>query len=371
MQKRIFRKTGQEISLFGMGGMRLPTDPETGEIIEKEAEKILDYAYNHGVNYFDTAYFYHGGKSEVVLGNVLRKYDRNSYIVTDKIPIWQAETPEDVEKIFETQLKRTGLDYFDFYFCHALDRENFDKILEFNVLDFLTKKKNEGKILHVGFSFHGTPDVLEEILNAYPWELCQLQLNYFDWDFQDAKTQYEICKKHDIQVAVMEPVRGGMLADLGSEANEILKSCSPERSVPSWAIRYAMEKENVLTVLSGMSAISQVEDNIKTASGEISLSAKENEALKIALEKFKESKQIPCTACNYCEGCPVNINIREMFNLVNSFAFSATKSGLKKKYAEVEHKADLCISCGKCKSHCPQSIDIPSEMKKIAEMCAE
>ncbi len=371
MQKRNFKKTDKNVSLLGFGGMRFPTLPDSNEIDISEAEKIIDYAYNHGVNYFDTAYFYHDGKSEGFLGKALSKYDRNSYYVADKIPIWHVDTPDGVSTLFQTQLDRTQLDYFDFYLCHALGKENFEKILEFNVLDFLTKKKEEGKILHIGFSFHDTPEVLETILKAYPWEFCQLQLNYFDWDFQNAKKQYELCVKYGVQVIVMEPVRGGVLTDLGEAANSILKSCNPDKSIPSWAIRFAMEKENVLTVLSGMSNLAQVKDNIKTASENVVLSDTENEALKNALEEYKKSKQIPCTACNYCDGCPVKINIRELFKLVNSFAFAPEKRGLKKKYAELEYKADLCISCGKCKSHCPQSIDIPAEMKKIAEMCGE
>ena len=367
MKKRLLKNTDKSISLLGLGCMRFPTLPD-GEIDEAKAQEIVDYAYKNGVNYFDTAYMYHGGKSEVFIGKALKKYDRNSYYLTDKLPIWEANTPDDMEKIFNTQLERCGVDRFDFYLCHSLQKSHFDKIVEFKAFEFLQEKKKEGKIAHIGFSFHDTPEVLEEILKKYPWEFCQLQLNYFDWDFQDAKKQYELCEKYNVQVIVMEPVRGGSLANLGDAANSVLKQYSPEKSVASWAVRFAMEKENVLTVLSGMTTLEQVVDNINTVCGEITLSKEENDVLLKALDEYKKSKQIPCTGCNYCDGCPAGIDIRSMFKLVNSFAFNKNRSDFKKQYEKIENKANACISCGKCASHCPQSINIPEEMKKIAEM---
>ena len=369
MNKRIFRNTSKAISLLGMGGMRFPT-LENGDIDVQKATEIIDYAYENGVNYYDTAYMYHGGKSEAFMGNALSKYPRESYYLTDKMPIWMADTPADAEKIFEEQLVKCNVDYFDFYLCHALDSENFDRLVEFKTVDFLLEKKKEGKIKHLGFSFHDTPEVLEQILKAYPWEFCQLQLNYFDWDYQDARTQYELCIKYGVQVVVMEPVRGGTLADLGEKANAFLKSVNPDRSIASWAIRYAMQGDNILTVLSGMSTIEQVKDNIATASGTVELTEEETEALSKALEEFKKSKMIPCTGCNYCDGCPVGIDIRNMFRIYNADAFSNSKNGFKKAYRELEeqHRADKCIKCGKCAKVCPQSIDIPAEMENICRI---
>lgn len=369
MQKRLFKNTDKSISILGMGGMRFPT-LENGEIDVAKATEIIDYAYAHGVNYYDTAYMYHGGTSEAFMGKALSKYPRDSYYLTDKMPVWMAENPQEVEKIFQTQLERCGVKYFDFYLCHALDKENFARLVEFKTVDFLLEKKKEGKIIHLGFSFHDTPEVLEEILKAYPWEFCQLQLNYFDWDYQDAKAQYELCVKYGVQVVVMEPVRGGALADLGEEANACLKAVNPDKSVASWAVRYAMQGENILTVLSGMTTLSQVEDNIKTASGEINLTQEESVALSKALEEYKKAKLIPCTGCNYCDGCPVGIDIRNIFKIYNADAFNRNKRGFKKEYEKIneQNRADKCIKCGKCARVCPQSIDIPSEMQRMSEI---
>lgn len=372
MQKRVFKNTDKEISVLGMGGMRFPTF-ENGDIDTAKATEIIDYAYLHGVNYFDTAYMYHGGKSEGFMGKALSKYPRDSYYLTDKMPVWMAENPDEVEKIFETQLERCGVEYFDFYLCHALDSENFDRLVEFKTVDFLLEKKKEGRIKHLGFSFHDTPKMLEKILKAYPWEFCQLQLNYFDWEYQDAKAQYELCVKYGVQVVVMEPVRGGTLSDLGDSANAYLKEANPDKSIASWAIRYAMQGDNILTVLSGMSELGQVEDNVKTASGEIPLDKAETEALKKALDEFKKSKMIPCTGCNYCDGCPAGIDIRNMFKIYNADAFSKSKRSFREEYKKIDenNRADKCIKCGKCARVCPQSIDIPGEMANICRIVAE
>lgn len=362
MKKRQFKDTDKYVSILGMGGMRFPT-LENGAIDKEKAEEIVDIAYSLGVNYYDTAYMYHGGKSEEFMGKALSKYPRESYFLTDKMPIWMTETPDDVPKVFNNQLERCGVDYFDFYLCHALNKEDFAKFKEFGAIDFLFEKKKEGKIKHIGFSFHDTPEMLDEILSEYDWDLCQIQLNYFDWDYQRAEEQYEIAKKHGVQVVVMEPVRGGALADLGAKGNSYLKNVNPDRSIASWAIRFAMEKENVLTVLSGMSSLEQVRDNVETASGELTLSDIENEAIKNAVAEYRKSKQIPCTACNYCDGCPVGIEIRNIFKAYNKDAFSWSKENLKSEYEKNE--ADKCIRCGKCASVCPQGIDIPGELERI------
>ena len=365
MKKRRFKDTDKNVSILGMGGMRFPTF-ENGEIDVKNAEPIIDLAYSLGVNYYDTAYIYHGGKSEEFMGKALSKYPRDSYFLTDKMPIWMTETPDDVPKVFSNQLKRCRVDYFDFYLCHALNKEDFEKFKEFGAIEFLFEKKKEGKIKHLGFSFHDTPEVLDEILSAYNWDLCQIQLNYFDWDYQRAEEQYETARKHGVQVVVMEPARGGALADLGEKANSYLKAVNPDRSIASWAIRFAMEKEDVLTVLSGMSNLEQVRDNVNTASGELALSDIEKAAIKNAVAEYRKSKQIPCTACNYCDGCPVGIDIRSVFKAYNKDAFSWSKDNLKAEFQK--NAADKCIKCEKCARVCPQGIDIPGEIEKIVNI---
>lgn len=367
MNKRQYKDSDKYISLLGMGGMRFPT-LENREIDVENAELLIDYAIKNGVNYFDTAYFYHDEKSEEFLGKTLSRYPRDSYFLTDKMPMWMAETSDDAYRMFEEQFKRCGVDYFDFYFCHALCESEFKKHKEFGFIDFLFEKKKEGIVKNVGFSFHDTPEMLEEILKSYQWDVCQLQLNFFDWEYQRAREQYEVCKKYGVQVIVMEPVRGGALADLGEKANACLKTVNPDKSIASWAIRFAMEKENVLTVLSGMSNVEQVKDNVETASGDVTLSETETEALNKALAEYKKSKLIPCTACNYCKGCPVGIDIRHMFKIYNDDAYSSSKTKFKEEYKKLENKADKCIGCGKCIRKCPQGIDIPSELKKISEI---
>ena len=369
MNNRLFGNTGKHVSLLGMGGMRFPTF-ENGEIDVVKATEIIDYAYAHGVNYFDTAYMYHDGKSEGFMSGALKKYPRDSYYLTDKMPVWMAENPSEVEKIFNTQLEKCNVDYFDFYLCHSLTKENFELLRKFKTIEYLDEQKSLGKIKHLGFSFHDTPEVLEEILKAYPWEFCQLQLNYFDWEYQNAKRQYELCVEYGVPVIVMEPVRGGTLADLGEKANSYLTSCHPDKSVASWAIRYAMQGDNILTVLSGMSTIEQVMDNVATASGKIEFDKAESQALAKALDEFKKSKMIPCTGCNYCSGCPVDINIKYMFKIFNADAFSRSKRGFKKAYLEIDeaNRADKCIACGKCARVCPQAIDIPAEMKRLCDI---
>ncbi|MDE6156360.1 MAG: aldo/keto reductase, partial [Eubacterium sp.] len=241
VDKRKFKNT--EISLLGLGAMRLPCKTaikrEANPLIDyKKGQELVDLAYENGVNYFDTAYMYHVGKSEKFIGTALKKYPRESYFLADKLPIWMCPKKSDMEKIFKKQLERTGHDYFDFYLLHSLNKENFEKCEEFGAYDFVLEKQKQGKIKNIGFSFHGTIEDLKNIVAAHHWDFAQIQMNYLDWKNQDAKTQYEILTEAGIPVIVMEPVRGGKLAEAAPDIEKMFKNAKPKNSIASWAMGF-------------------------------------------------------------------------------------------------------------------------------------
>ncbi len=373
MLKKQYKFTDTCPSVLGLGMMRLPKAREGSEDIDRaKAQEIVDYAYSHGINYFDTAYRYHAGDSELFVGEALKKYPRESFYLASKMPIWEANTPADVEKIFNDQLKRCQVEYFDFYLCHSQNKENFKKIREFGAYEFLSKMKEEGKIRHLGFSFHDTPDVLKEIVETYSWDFAQIQLNYLDWEMQDAKAQYEILTEHGIPVMVMEPVRGGALASLCEESDRMLKEARPEKSVASWAIRYAASLPNVQVVLSGMSNMEQLQDNISTMTDFEPLSEREREVLEQALDVYRRNHLIPCTGCRYCMDCPFGVDIPGVFKLYNQYKISKYKEGFLRGYRELGKSGpESCRACGACMRHCPQKIQIPERMKEIAAVARE
>ncbi len=372
MFKRQYKDTEVFTSLLGLGMMRLPKAKEGSEEIDRQkAQEIVDYAYSHGINYFDTAYRYHAGDSEIFVGEALKKYPRESFYLASKMPIWEAKVPEDVEKIFNEQLERCKVDYFDFYLCHSQNKENFAKLQEFHAYEFLSKMKEEGKIRRLGFSFHDTPEVLRQIVETYSWDFAQIQLNYLDWEMQDAKSQYEILTEHGIPVIVMEPVRGGALASLCQRSDEILKEACPDKSIASWAIRYAASLPNVQVVLSGMSNLEQIQDNVATMAEFEPLSEKEREALEQALEEYRKNHLVPCTGCRYCMDCPFGVDIPAVFKAYNRYAIGKWAEGFLKAYDELgEAGPESCRACGACMRQCPQKIQIPDRMKSIAELAA-
>ncbi len=374
VKKKRFPGIEKNPSLLGFGCMRFPLKGEdTKEIDEERAEEMLDYAYEHGVDYFDTAWPYHGGASEPFMGKVLKKYPRESFHLVTKMPGWEVESAEDAERIFHEQLEKCQVDYFDYYLCHSLNKKGFETYKLPGVMEFLERMKKEGKIRHLGFSFHDTPEVLEEIINYRDWDFVQLQVNYLDWDFQDAKRQYEIVKEKGLPVIVMEPVRGGTLAELSEEAREILKEKNPEASIASWAIRYVAGLENVLVVLSGMSDMEQTKDNVKTLSDFHPLDEEEQKVLDKALNVFLEKRIIPCTECAYCMPCPEGVDIPRVFHIYNQYAISQNKRFFIHFYEKLEEekRAEECISCGVCLDKCPQKIDIPARMEEIRDLYGE
>lgn len=371
MVNRIFQKTGEKVSLLGFGAMRLPTG-EDGKIEPVQAQKMVDLAYENGVNYFDTAYMYHDGESQSFLGQALKKYDRHTYFITNKLPLWMCDSSADMERIFNDQLKRCGVDYFDFYLVHAMDAQRLKRAIEWKTFDFLREKQAEGKIHNIGFSFHDTPDVLEDICKANTWDFAQIQLNYLDWEYQDAKQQYEILCRHHLPCIVMEPVRGGALANLPKEAATLLKAYAPDKSIASWAIKYAASLPNVLTVLSGMSLEEQVLDNLDTMNQFVPLTEEEQDLIQQALAIYKQNTLIPCTKCKYCIDCPVSVNIPEVFRVYNDYKVTGHTEDFKNEMkALADRDGSQCVECGACMEKCPQKIRIPEELQKIHAVLAE
>jgi predicted aldo/keto reductase-like oxidoreductase len=374
MLKRNYKSTDLSISVLGLGCMRLPkVSPDKEDIDFEKAQEMVDYALAHGINYIDTAYPYHGGTSEEFVGKALKKHDRSSFFLATKFPIWLVKSPDDVEHYLNIQLKRLQTDYIDFYLVHALNIENFNRCKEFGVYDLLKKKKKEGVIRHLGFSFHDVPDVLEEICDAYEWDFAQLQLNYLDWEMQDAKRQYEILARHNIPCIVMEPVRGGTLASPCDTANELFKAAKPDKSVASWAIRYAANLPNVMTVLSGMSNMEQLLDNINTMTDFEPLTNNDYSVIENAVDAYKTKDTIPCTGCRYCMECPSGVDIPKMFKLYNQYAVDKDKEAYKAAYDQTEEleRPENCVACGLCTQHCPQAIKIPEKLIMIKDLTKE
>ena len=361
---------------LGFGCMRLPVNGNLKRTINSkvnvdEFKKMVDLFMSRGFNYFDTAYIYHLGKSEEALNEALvKRYSRDSFTITDKLPMFMIFTKAQMEKIFNEQLKRLGVDYIDYYWLHALNHGEFNKAKKLEAYNFIIQKKKEGKIKHIGFSFHDTTDVLEKIIKEFPeMEYVQLQINYLDWEDKKVQSRkcYEICEKYNKKVIVMEPVKGGTLANVPKEAEKILKTAEPEMSIASWAIRYVASLENVVMVLSGMSNMEQTDDNTNYMMDFKPLTDKERKLISVVTNIIKGKKQIQCTACRYCqEGCPANIAIPEYFSLCNR---KDEIENLQEEYEKIikdgAGKASDCIKCGKCEEACPQHLPIRNLLENI------
>ena len=363
---------------LGFGLMRLPLiNPDDQASIDIERFKAMaDRFIERGFTYFDTAYPYHGGKSEEALREaVVKRYPREAFTVTSKMPVWAIKEEADLERIFNEQLERCGVDYFDYYWLHALNRERVATIDSVDGWGFLIRKRDEGKIRHIGFSFHDGSDLLAEILQNHPeMEYVQLQINYLDWDSPaiESRTCYELCVKHGKPVIVMEPVKGGSLARVPEAVERLFKDYNPDASPASWAIRYCASLPGVLTVLSGMSNMEQMEDNTGYMQDFQPLNDEEQAILAQATEVIRNSIAIQCTACHYCsEGCPQQIAIPEYFSLYNTLQqFPDQKSNSQLYYdlvAKNHGKASECLECGQCEAQCPQHIDIIDNLKLVAQ----
>ena len=358
---------------LGFGLMRLPEND--GVIDHDHVCRMVDRYMKAGMNYFDTAYIYHGGKSETAAREALvRRYPRESFMIATKLPAWEIKKEEDVERIFNEQLERTGVDYFDFYLLHSIEEgDNYDIYVRYDCFDWGLKKKAEGKIRHFGFSFHGSPELLEEVLDKHPEvEFVQMQLNYLDRTNPVVRSQrlYEILRDRNIPIIVMEPVRGGMLANLAPEIEAKFKARQPEKSVASWALRFVGSLPGVMTVLSGMSSEEQMEDNIRTFTDFEPLEEDELRIVNEVTEEVLSVPQIGCTACRYCcDGCPRKISIPDIFRTVNTLRRYPDDWRAKNFYSGLiqrSGKASDCIGCGQCEKVCPQHLKIIELMREAS-----
>lgn len=368
-----FRDSGTNISMLGMGCMRLPTiNEQSDEIDHEKAQAVIDYAHAHGINYYDTAFLYHNGTAERFIGHALSKFPRDSYLLATKMPGWLMKPDIDrarIPEIFYEQLENCRVDYFDFYLCHSISEQSFDNYVNLGIIPFLNEMKAQGKIRQLGFSSHGKPETLRRSCALNDWDFAQIQLNYLDWEDQDAKQQYEILEEFGLPVIVMEPLRGGRLAGLSDEADALLKKARPDKSVASWAFRYVQSLPSVQIVLSGMNEIEQLVDNLDTFDKLEPLSEAERTTLDEAVDLLRSKNNIPCTACRYCAGCPQGLDIPGLFTAYNSYAVSESPMDLMELTAlPPEKKPSNCIACGNCVSACPQNIDIPEKMSMITEL---
>ncbi len=363
------------LSGLGMGAMRLPViDGDDSRIDEIRTQAMVDYAMEQGVNYYDTAWGYHDGHSETVMGKALSRYPRESYYLATKFPGYDLSNMDKVEEIFEKQLEKCGVGYFDFYLFHNVCEMNIDAYLDekYGIYEYLMKQKAAGRIRHLGFSAHGNLDVMKRFLDAYgkDMEFCQIQLNFLDWTFQGAKEKVELLKEWNIPVWVMEPLRGGKLAKLAAEDEKALKALRPEENIPAWAFRFLQSVPGVTMVLSGMSNLQQMQDNIHTFAEDKPLTEKEMDTLLQIADGMVKKIVLPCTACHYCTShCPQTLPIPELLALYNEHCF--TEGGFIAPMAlsayPQEKLPSACIGCRSCEAVCPQQIKISEAMADFAQ----
>ncbi|MBR4933754.1 MAG: aldo/keto reductase [Clostridia bacterium] len=374
----------KQLSLLGFGTMRFPTT-ETGEIDEVRAEEMIDRAIEMGVNYFDTAWPYHSGMSEVVTARILKKYPRESYYLADKYPGHQTAETYDPADIFEKQLRKCDVDYFDFYLLHNINENCIDvyKDKRWGIIDYFIEQKKLGRIRHLGFSTHGGVKMIEEFLSEYGdhMEFCQIQFNYLDDTLQQAGEKYELLTRLGIPVWVMEPVRGGKLARLSDAVEKTMRALRPEESTAAWAFRWLQQYPNVKVILSGMSNMEQVDDNLNTFEKYYPLNGKELALLHGVAEGMK--KTVPCTACRYCtDGCPASLDIPYLVSIYNELSsLPSVTASMRLEGLPGEKLPSACVSCGACSQICPQKIDVPKvlsdlqgildKLPKWADICRE
>jgi hypothetical protein len=356
-------------STLGFGAMRLKV--VDGEIDEAKGLALIDKAYQNGVNYFDTAVPYTDGKNETFVGKALKRYPRNSFYLATKLTIRLYKTKEELKKAIDKQLQNLQTDYIDFYLMHALNKNTFRTIKEWNIMEIVEGWKKEWKIRNIGFSFHDDYETFKEIVDYYPWDFCQIQLNYMDDEIQQGIQGYHDLVKKEIPVVIMEPVKGGKLASFNEKVASKLKKYNPEASLSSWAMRWVASLDGVKVILSGMNEMDQVEDNLNTFSNFKKLNEEEQKLIKEVKEDLKKITEVGCTNCEYCMPCTVGVNIPGNFRIFNDYAMYKAEGDSKWRYNDLIGKkanASLCIECGKCVPQCPQGIDIPNELKRMLKV---
>ena len=364
---------GDRLSLLGFGTMRLPCSGGPEDIDQAQVDAMVDYALAHGVNYFDTAEPYHGGKSEAAIGKALARYPRDSYRLADKYPGHQYLEPMDPGEIFFQQLKKCGVDYFDYYLLHNVNENSIRAYCdeEYGIVPFFLEQKRLGRIRHLGFSCHGFPENLEAFLDKYGdvLEFCQIQLNYLDWSLQDAERKYAILSERGMPIWVMEPVHGGVLVNLPEAEAEKLRAAHPDESIASWGFRWLQGLENVHMVLSGMSNLEQMIDNVKTFDTRRPLDEAETALVYEAAEALKQN--LPCTGCRYCcAGCPLGLDIPYILTNYNEYRMAGSLNlniTQRVDFLPEGKRPEDCIACGQCAKACPQKIDVPKAMRDFGE----
>lgn len=367
-----YRTIGNEkISLLGFGAMRLPViNGDSGKVDEAETVRMIRSAIDSGVNYVDTAYVYHEGFSETVVGKALKDGYREKVFLADKLPIWLARTEEDIDKLFDTQLKRLETDRIDMYLVHNLTAQFWKHTKELNTLTNLEKKKTEGKIKYIGFSFHDEFDVFKEILESYPWDFCQIQLNYMDADFQAGVKGLKLAASKGIPVVIMEPLKGGKLTDvLPGSIKDCWAKAPVQRTPAEWALRWVADFPEVLTILSGMTTMEQVDENIRILNDADpnSLTEKEHEVIRSVADEYNKLIPYSCTACRYCMPCPVKIDIPNIIERYNDYHVYEGNEKIKQDFnmwVPVKRRPSVCKACRACEKHCPQHLPVSEIMEK-------
>lgn len=367
---------GERLSALGMGNMRLPVvNGNDGDIDVKAAEEMFAYAMEAGINYYDTAYGYHNGQSELVVGELLQKYPRDSFFLASKFPGYDLANMPKVKEIFEEQLKKCNVEFFDFYLFHNVCEMNIDAYLDpkYGIYDYLIEQKKNGRIKHLGFSAHGDIDCMKRFLDAYgeSMEFCQIELNYFDYIFQNAKGKVELLNERNIPIWVMEPVRGGQLASLPAEFEQKLKEARPDEKVPAWAFRFIQSVPGVAVTLSGMSNMQQLKDNIASYEERRPLNEKEMELLLGIAEAMIAKTTVPCTGCHYCVShCPKKLDIPFLLKLYNEAMVAGSGdfiAPMALASVDADKQPENCIGCHSCSKVCPQTIQIPEALHSFAE----
>lgn len=367
MNQRVFPKSAAKVSLLGFGCMRFPLTEE-GRIDRNKSSAMLDYAYLNGVTYFDTAYPYHDKESELFVGEYLKKYSRDTYYLATKLPCWEVKILDDAKAMFVNQLNRLQQDYVDFYMLHALSASSWASMRDLGVVEYLMSLKENGKIRHLGFSFHDEYKVFEEIIHYCNWDFCQLQLNYMDTREQAGIKGYELATSLGIPVVVMEPIKGGSIAKLPDDIRSVFTELRPDDSAARWAMRWVGTLDNVKVILSGMSTMEQVVENCETFADFKALDEDERNAFIRVEERLRARIKNGCTACGYCMPCPFGVDIPGNFKVWNDYAMYGNKGEVIWQWTQQfnpDSKAEKCSECGACEAVCPQSLSIIQDLKTL------